>query len=187
VLLLPLPSAKRNYTVEETRYTFQNYENILERYNKLFTVPTEELVRFEDKTKEEIDKEIMRRRKKQYAQMMRIRTKQIVAMIAGIAVYLFVYRRFAPKSVFNSTVYFQSIEYLKNNKKVLSTLGRNLQIMNCNGKIYPFKDTVYFELVVFGEKEKGKVAVKSFYDKEAKKWLLNAMDVYTKNDSFKII
>jgi hypothetical protein len=80
-----------------------------------------------------------------------IRTYQFLGM-AGIAFfYLFVYRRFfASKSVMNSAIYHQTINFIKQNERVLNTLGSHLQIMNCNGKIRPLKTTVDFDLVVFG-------------------------------------
>lgn len=56
-----------------------------------------------------------------------IRTYQFLGM-AGVAFgYLFIYRRFfAAKSVMNSAIYHQTVNFIKQNDKVLNTLGQHL-------------------------------------------------------------
>lgn len=81
----------------------------------------------------------------------KIRTYQFLFMAGALFGYLFIYRRFfAAKSVMNSAIYHQTLNFIKQNDTVLNTLGQHLQIMNCNGKIHPLKSTVDFDLVIFG-------------------------------------
>ena len=37
--------------------------------------------------------------------------------------------------------------------------------MTCNGKMYPFKNDVNFEILAYGSNQKGKVCVESHFDK----------------------
>ena len=117
-----------------------------------------------------------------------IRTYQFLGM-AGIAFfYLFVYRRFfASKSVMNSAIYHQTLNFIKQNDRVLKSLGSHLQIMNCNGKIRPLKTTVDFDLVIFGSNQKGKLNVHSDYDKNTKEWTIKNIDLFTRNEKIQII
>ena len=80
-----------------------------------------------------------------------IRTYQFLIMVGLAVFYLFVYRRFfAKKSVMNSVIYHQTLNFIKQNDKVVNTLGQHIQVMNCNGKISPLKSTVDFDLIIFG-------------------------------------
>lgn len=109
------------------------------------------VTRFEDKTQEEVQEDIKRRRRVQYSKMVKFRTYQLGSMTVIAFLYIFVYRKmFAPKSVMNSAIYHQTINYLKGNDKIHNSLGKHIQVMNCNGKIYPIKNNVEFDLVIFG-------------------------------------
>jgi hypothetical protein len=104
--------------------------------------------------------------------------------MAGLAFfYLFVYRRFfSSKSVMNSAIYHYTINFNKQNDRVLKTLGSHLQIMNCNGKIKPLKSNVDFDLIIFGSNQKGKVNVHSEYDKVSKEWTIKNIELHTRNE-----
>lgn len=71
---------------------------------------------------------------------------------------------------------------MRQNEKVLNTLGSHLQIMNCNGKIRPLKTSVDFDLVIFGSNQKGKINVHSDYDKNTKEWTIKNIELYTRNE-----
>lgn len=65
-----------------------------------------EVKRFEDKTQEEIEQDVMRKRKKQYAKLGKIRFYQIGCILLFGFAYLFVYRPYLkPKAIQNSVVY----------------------------------------------------------------------------------
>lgn len=84
-------------------------------------------------------------------QMTNIRTYQLGFMFFGFFAYLFVYRRFiAGKSVMGSVVYHQTLTYLKQSKKIKSIFGEHMQIMDCNGKMWPLSSDVNFDIIIFG-------------------------------------
>lgn len=106
------------------------------------------------------------RRKKQFGKQIKIRTYQFTAIAGAMFFYLFVYRRFLhPTSITNSVVYNQAISFVKQNKKCADVLGTNFEIMTCNGKMYPFKSDLKFQVVVFGPDAKGKLNVNASFDK----------------------
>ena len=191
ILLLPLPESKRPVKIQDTKYTFSNYGDILDRselLQKSFKETQTRNVRFEDKTSEEISSDIKKKRRVQMTKLNQIRTYQFLGM-AGLAFgYLFVYRRFfAAKSVMNSAIYHQTLNFIKTNEKVLGTLGQHLQIMNCNGKIHPLKSTVNFELVIFGSNQRGKLCVSTEYNKATSHWKINGIEMFTRNDRINVI
>ena len=51
--------------------------------------------------------------------------------------------------------------------------------MLCNGKMWPFKNDVKFDVVAYGSKEKGKLSIESFYDKSVKQYKLEKIDLKT--------
>lgn len=53
--------------------------------------------------------------------------------------------------------------------------------MNCNGKMYPFKNDVNFEVVAYGTNRKGKLIVESRYDKAVQQWKLHRIDLKTRD------
>mgnify|MGYP001949868457 CR=1 FL=1 len=54
--------------------------------------------------------------------------------------------------------------------------------MNCNGKMYPYKKDVTFDIVLFGNNQNGKVKVVSYHDKERNTWRMKKAKLYTKKD-----
>jgi len=69
-------------------------------------VEKEEVKRFEDKTSEEIQQDMQRKRKQQFGKLVKFRTYQFGSIAVLLFGYLFVYRRFLhPKSVANSVLY----------------------------------------------------------------------------------
>ena len=40
-----------------------------------------------------------------------------------------------------------------------------MQIMDCNGKMWPLSNEVNFDIIVFGSQQRGKVRVSSNFDK----------------------
>ena len=59
--------------------------------------------------------------------------------------------------------------------------------MNCNGKIYPFRKSCNFELMIFGDQNKGKVSVEGAWQEKQKSWLLTKIDVLTKDENVTIL
>ena len=59
--------------------------------------------------------------------------------------------------------------------------------MVCNGKMYPYKSDVSFEIIAFGSEQKGKLLVQSTYDKQALHWKLRQIDLKTKHATTNII
>lgn len=53
--------------------------------------------------------------------------------------------------------------------------------MNCNGKIWPLKTNVDFDLIIFGSEQKGKVQVSSHFDKQDQTWVIKEISVVTKD------
>ena len=95
--------------------------------------------------------------------------------------YMFVYRRFlAPKPVMNSVSYNQAITFINNNKLVKQELGSSFQIMNCNGKMYPYKKDVKFDIVLYGTLQHGKVKIQSLFNKEKSQWMLGQVELRTR-------
>ncbi len=110
ILLLPLPESKRKTKLEETIYGHKVYSDIIMSGENVFEKLTErKSVRFEDKTKEEIKEDIKRKRKKQYGRLVKLRTRQLMFVGFLFFFYIFVYRRFAPKSIMNSAIYHQTV------------------------------------------------------------------------------
>ena len=69
--------------------------------------------RFEDKTQEEIDQDMIRKRKQQFSRLVQYRTYQFGAIAFGMFMYLFVYRQFLhPKSIANSAIYNQAVAFI---------------------------------------------------------------------------
>lgn len=54
---------------------------------------------------------------------------------------------------------------IRSNSQIQKTLGSELIMMNCNGKIYPLLNGCNFDIVLFGSEGKGKVNVKAEYSK----------------------
>lgn len=62
--------------------------------------------RYEDKTQDEINQDMVRKRKQQFGKLVDMRKYQMAGVTFSLFFYLFVYRRFLqPKSINNSVVY----------------------------------------------------------------------------------
>lgn len=191
ILLLPTPQSRRKVQIQDTNYTLQTNDDLYQRaqaIEKNLEVEVEEVKRFEDKTSEEIDQEVMRKRKKQFAKMVKIRYYQFGFILFAGFFYLFVYRRFLqPKSIQNSVVYHQVVNFAKENPKCIRKLGSDFQIMSCNGKVYPLSSDLKFDLVAFGSNAKGKLIVNAGYNSKDSIWRINSLDLKTINEVTKIV
>jgi len=119
-----------------------------------------EVKRFEDKTSEEIQDDMKRKRNKQFQAMAKLRKYQMITLVTCATFYWFGYRQFLqPRSIHNGVVYHQALRYLRKHKKVQEVLGDEFQVMNCNGKARPYSKTINFELVAFGDKGRGKFQI----------------------------
>lgn len=97
--------------------------------------------------------------------------------------YLFVYRKFLyPTPVMNSIAYNQAVSFIKNNKSVRNKIGSKFQVMNCNGKMYPYKKDVKFDVILFGTNSHGKVKVTSNFDKVSNTWQMKKVDLVTRTE-----
>mmetsp|Transcript_12639 Transcript_12639/g.9167 ORF Transcript_12639/g.9167 Transcript_12639/m.9167 type:complete len:121 (+) Transcript_12639:743-1105(+) len=120
--------------------------------------------------------------------MGKIRTYQFGAMAAAAFGYFFLYRRFLhPKSIVNSHIYNHTIKYLKAHYRVKELMGGHLQVMNCNGKMYPMSNYVDFELFVFGSDQKGKFKVSTTYEKETQVWQIKQILLHLKDGTYRIL
>jgi len=178
-LILPLADSKRAVKTADTKYDARNYEQLLDSIKNiegtLTTAPQDGggAKRFEDKTKDEINEDMARKRKQQFGKLVKFRYYQAGALMGSLFFYLFVYRRFLfPKPVLHSISYNQAVTFIKNNKMIKSKVGNRFQIMNCNGKMYPYKNDVKFDIVLFGTSNNAKVKVTSFYDRPTETWHL---------------
>jgi len=50
-------------------------------------------------------------------------------------------------------------------------------MMNCNGKTWPLFNTCSFNVIVFGNNDKGRINVKAEYNKENNAWKINSMSL----------
>ena len=102
-------------------------------------------------------------------------------MLAAGFFSMFVWRRFlAPQPVMNSVSYNQAIAFIQQNKLIKQELGSSFQIMNCNGKRYPYKNDVKFDIVLYGTLQNGKVKIQSLFDKERSQWMLGQVELRTR-------
>ena len=80
--------------------------------------------RYEDKTEEEIQEDMARKRKQQFGKIVRYRYYQIAALLGGVFFYMFAYRQFlAASPVVNSVSYNQAVAFIKANRLVKSQIG----------------------------------------------------------------
>lgn len=102
--------------------------------------------------------------------------------------YMFVYRKFLyPTPVLHSITYNHAVSFIKSNALVKNKIGSKFQVMNCNGKMYPYKKDVKFDIILFGTNQNGKVKVTSFFDRDNNTWLMKRVDLYTKNETIPLI
>ena len=132
--------------------------------------------------------EMNRKRKKQFGKLVKYRYYQIGIMLGALTFYLFIWRKWlVAQPVMNSIPYKMAADYIKANKVVRNKIGQDFQIMNCNGKMYPYKKDVKFDIVMFGTSSNGKVKIISFYDKVAKTWGFKKIDLYTRTEVIPLI
>ena len=185
ILLLPLPESKRTTKIKDTTYSFKTVGDLMNRKREIenLLMPSEEVVevkRFEDKTKEEIDSDIHKKRQKQMNKMIQTRKYQFLFFTIVGVFYMLVYRRFLhPKSIMNSVLYHNALKQIKINSAVKAALGNNLHFMNCNGKTYPLLNNCKFDIVIFGNEAKGKINVSAEYSKDANQWQVSGMEMVT--------
>lgn len=129
ILLLPLPESKREVKIKDTQYSFQKLGDLLERKSDIeaslaVNPEDQELKKFEDMTKEELNTSMKKRRKDQQQKQLRIRKYQFFTF-AGLGLfYMVIYRQFLhPKSIMNSVVYNNAIKYIESNKIVADAVG----------------------------------------------------------------
>ena len=87
-----------------------------------------------------------------------------------------------PSPVMNSVTYNHAVSLIKTNKQVKDKIGRKFQVMNCNGKIYPYLKDVKFDIVLFGTNQNGKVKVTSRFDRPTNTWEMKKLDLYTRDE-----
>ena len=72
-----------------------------------------------------------------------MRYYQMGALCGSLFFYFMVYRKFLyPTPVLNSVTYNMAVSYIRANKVVKGKIGSKFQVMNCNGKMYPYKNDV---------------------------------------------
>mmetsp|Transcript_33070 Transcript_33070/g.43562 ORF Transcript_33070/g.43562 Transcript_33070/m.43562 type:complete len:84 (+) Transcript_33070:980-1231(+) len=83
-------------------------------------------------------------------------------MLGALFFYLFIYRKFmVPTPVMHSVTYNHAVSFIRANALVKNKIGAKFQVMNCNGKMYPYYKDVKFDIVLFGTNQNGKVKVTS--------------------------
>ena len=194
ILILPQPESKRKVKVSDTRYEAKTYQDLLSTIQSVEKQLTDnsqsesDNKRYEDKTEEEIQEDMARKRKQQFGKIVRYRYYQIAALLGGVFFYMFAYRQFlAASPVVNSVSYNQAVAFIKANRLVKSQIGAKFQIMNCNGKIYPYKKDVKFDIILFGTNANGKVKVTSFFDRAANTWHIKEASLYTRGNKTPLI
>lgn len=56
-------------------------------------------------------------------------------------------------------MYNQALKVIKENRHVKNILGENLLVMNCEGKSWPLIKNQKFHIVLYGDKQNGKIQV----------------------------
>ena len=129
-----------------------------------------------------------RKRKQQVGKLVKMRYWQFCTMLGCMFFYLFVYRKFlVPTPVLHSITYNHAVSFIKANALVKNKIGAKFQVMNCNGKMYPYKKDVKFDIVLFGTNQNGKVKVTSNFDRDTNTWLMKNVDLYTRNETISLI
>ena len=120
--------------------------------------------------------------------LVKIRYYQFMALMGGIFFYSVVYRRFLyPRPVRDTAAYSQAVSFIKADNQVKAKIGSKVQVMNCNGKQYPYRYDVKFDVVLFGQNQNGKVKVVSYYDKVKKSWRLKTLDLITRTETVSLL
>ena len=109
ILILPQPESKRVVKINDTVYRTNTYETLQSRVSEIestLKVAKQEVKRYEDKTQDEINQDMVRKRKQQFGKLVDMRKYQLGGVTFCMFFYFFVYRRFLhPKSIANSVVY----------------------------------------------------------------------------------
>ena len=121
ILLLPMPESKRQVKIRDTKYNFSTIKDLIDQSeqikNDLKKDEFEESnKRFEDKTKAEINQEMIKKRQQRMNQMIQTRKYQMVGFSLIGFFYFFIYRIYLnPKPIYNSVLYHNSLKLIKNN------------------------------------------------------------------------
>ena len=119
---------------------------------------------------------------------MRIRYYQFGGLLAMMFLYLVVYRKFLyPTPVMHSISYNQALSLIRDSKHVKNKIGSRFQVMNCNGKMYPYRKDVKFDIVLFGTNASGKVKVVSFFDRNEQTWHIKSLNLVTRYESINML
>lgn len=70
---------------------------------------------------------------------------------------------------------------------VKQLLGKEIHVMMCNGRQYPYRNDFDFELILFGTTRKGKAKIHVSFDKSQQSWLLDGIDVFSTNTHIKLL
>ena len=129
-----------------------------------------------------------RKRKQQFGKLTKFRYYQFSGIMCSLFFYLFIYRKFLyPTPVMHSISYNQAVAFIKMNRTVKSKIGAKFQVMNCNGKMYPYKKDVKFDIILFGTNANGKVKVTSYFDNAEQIWHMKRIDLITRSETFSLI
>ena len=157
IILLPLPESKREVKIKDTKYSLTSIGDLVDKRDKIeglltFKEEEKEYKRYEDKTEEEIQAEMLHKRNKQMANMAYTRKWQFSLLGGSLFLYLGVYRKFLhPKAVMNSALQGDSLHLIRNNPIVQKELGKNFQMMMCNGKFWYGLSDCKFNMILFGK------------------------------------
>ena len=168
ILILPQPESKRPVKIIDTTYTLDTYGDLVNAEKDAMDrlqIEKEVVKRYADKTKEELDQEQQRKRKAQLNKLTKIRVYQMGFFASALFGYFYVYRRFLmPKKVYQSHSYVQACDYLTGHKMVQQMLGKDIHVMMCNGKQYPYRNDFDFELILFGTGQNAKAKIHVSYN-----------------------
>ena len=188
---MPQPEAKRAVKIIDTKYTVETFGDLLKiekEAEERLTVEQEIVKRFADKTEDELSIDMEKKRRTQATKLNKIRLYQLAIFAFALFGYFYVYRQFLmPKKVFQSHSYVQACDYLTNHQMVKQLLGKEIHVMMCNGKQYPYRSDFDFELILFGTTRKGKAKIHVMYEKENKSWMLNKIDLFANNAHLKLL
>ena len=72
---MPLADSRRKVKVRDTKYELKTLGDLIDKSEHFIGFDLAEKKRFEDKTDEEIQEDIKKKRRKQYSQMVKLRTR----------------------------------------------------------------------------------------------------------------
>ena len=124
ILLLPKPESKRTIKIKDTAYTFNTIGDLVARRDEIedelaAPIDAKESKRFEDKTAEELQEDVLAKRNLAMSRMATTRKWQFAILAGSLGFYFMAYRQFLqPKKIMNSVLYNDALRYLRANKKV---------------------------------------------------------------------